>query len=124
MGQALGGRKVFAERMMKQIRRGGQMSLVVELEIGANQPLTVVSTHLEDRVRSSCRPDQMAEMLNQVRNVVGPVVIGGDLKSSTRDGTPRSVPYEIKKRVADPRFWAKQGIRWFTPIAIPSLHSI
>lgn len=97
------------------------MSLVVELDAGGSQPLTVVSTHLEDRARSSCRRDQMAEALNQVREAGGSVIIGGDLNSSAKDGTPRSVRYEIKKRVSDPRFWAKQGLRWFSPVAIPSL---
>ena len=63
----------------------------------------------------------MAEVLNQVRDSSGPVIIGGDLNSSAKDGTPTSVTYEIKKRVSDPRFWVKQGIRWFSPIAIPSV---
>jgi hypothetical protein len=97
------------------------MSLVVELDAGGPQPVTVVSTHLEDRARSSCRRDQMAEVLSQLAEVSGPLIIGGDLNSSTRDGTPTSLTYEIRKRVSDPRFWVKQSIRWFTPVAIPSL---
>ena len=119
-GRRWAAEKVFAERITRQIRRGGRMSLVVEIDAGGPQLVTVVSTHLEDRTRSSCRRDQLAEVLNQVRDVGGPVIIGGDLNSSTRDGTPRSVAYEIKKRVSDPRFWTMQGIRWFSPVAIPS----
>ena len=45
----------------------------------------------------------MAEVLQQVHEVSGPVLIGGDLNSSAKDGTPTSIAYEIKKRVSDPR---------------------
>ena len=120
-GRRFAAEKVFAERIKRQVRRGGRMSLVVELEMGAGEPLTVVSTHLEDRAPAECRREQMAEVLNQVHEARGPVVIGGDLNSSARDGTPTSITYEIKKRVADPRFWTMQGIRWLTPVSVPSL---
>lgn len=120
-GRRWAAEKVFSERMTRQLRRGGRMSLVVELDAGGPQPLTVVSTHLEDRARSACRREQMAEVLDQVREVGGPVIIGGDLNSSATDGTRRSVMYEIRSRVSDPSFWTKQGIRWLTPVSIPSL---
>jgi endonuclease/exonuclease/phosphatase family metal-dependent hydrolase len=119
-GRRWAAEKVFAERMTRQIRRGGRMALVVELDTGRPELLTVVSTHLEDRARASCRRDQMTAVLRNVRDSVGPVIIGGDLNSSAKDGTPTSVTYEIKKRVSDPRFWAKQGLRWLIPTAIPS----
>jgi len=120
-GRRWAAEKVFAERISRQVRRGGRMALIVELEAGGPEPLTVVSTHLEDRGQSSCRREQMAEVLYHVRNAGGPVIIGGDLNSSARDGTPRSITYEIKKRVLDRRFWVKQGIRWLTPVAFPSV---
>jgi hypothetical protein len=46
----------------------------------------------------------MKEVAMQVREVSGPIVIGGDLNTSGKDGTPTSIAYEIKKRVSDPRF--------------------
>jgi hypothetical protein len=61
----------------------------------------------------------MDEVVRQVRSIPGPLVIGGDLNTSGTDGTPTSLPYEIKKRVSDPHFWVKQGIKWFTPLGIP-----
>lgn len=73
------------------------MSLIVELEVpGVPESLTVVSTHLEDRAKSSCRRQQMGEIVRQVRSIPGPLVIGGDLNTSGTDGTPTSLGYEIK----------------------------
>jgi endonuclease/exonuclease/phosphatase family metal-dependent hydrolase len=121
-GKRWAAKKVFAERVLRQIRRGGRMSLIAELDVGeAPQGLTVVSTHLEDRTRSACRGDQVNALLAQLRNTAGPMVIGGDLNTSGTDGTPTSVRYEIKKRVTSPHFWVKQGIRWFTPFAVPAI---
>ena len=89
--------------MVRQVRRGGRMSLIAELDVdGAPQGFTVVSTHLEDRARSACRIDQVDALLTQLRNTPGAIVIGGDLNTSGRDGTPTSVRYEIKKRVTNP----------------------
>ena len=123
-GKRWAAKKVFAERIKRQVRRGGRMSLIVELEVDdIPQVLTVVSTHLEDRSKPSCRVQQMAEVAQQVTEVRGPVVIGGDLNSSTSDGTPTSFRYLIRQRVSDPRFWAKQGLQWFTPISIPAVIS-
>jgi hypothetical protein len=61
----------------------------------------------------------MTEVAMQVREAHGPVVVGGDLNTSGKDGTPTSIAYEIKKRVSNPRFWVKTGVRWFTPLGIP-----
>ncbi|HWR53361.1 MAG TPA: endonuclease/exonuclease/phosphatase family protein [Bryobacteraceae bacterium] len=115
-------KKVFAERMMRQVRRGGRMALVAELEVdGAPARITVVSAHLEDHTRSACRGDQVEALMTQLRNTPGVVVVGGDLNTSGMDGTPTSIRYEIKKRVANPRFWTNQGFRWFTPLSVPAI---
>jgi len=112
--------KAFSERIVREVRRGGRMSLIVELEVpGVPESLTVVSTHLEDRAKSSCRRQQMGEIVRQVRSIPGLLLIGGDLNTSGTDGTPTSLGYEIKKRISDPHFWIKQGIQWFTPLGIP-----
>ena len=121
-GKRVAAQRVFEERIVRQVRRGGRMALIAELSVeGAPQGFTVVSTHLEDRTRSSCRKQQMSALTTQMREATGVVVVGGDLNTSTSDGTPTSLKYEIKKRVANPRFWIEQGIRWFSPLTIPTL---
>ena len=119
-GKRWAAHKAFSERIVREVRRGGRMSLIVELEVpGVSEPVTVVSTHLEDRAKLSCRQQQMGEVVRQVRSIPGLLLIGGDLNTSGTDGTPTSLSYEIKKRVSDPHFWVKQGIQWFTPLGIP-----
>ena len=119
-GKRWAAHKAFSERIVREVRRGGRMSLIVELEVpGVPERFTVVSTHLEDHAKSVCRRQQMGEVVQQLREVPGPLVIGGDLNTSGTDGTPTSISYEIKKRVSDPHFWVKQGIQWFTPLGIP-----
>lgn len=113
------GTKLFAERVRRQVRRGGRMMLMAKLDAGLPGDLTVVATHLEDRSTPACRRRQMIEVLTHVIAIPGPLIIGGDLNTSTADGTPTSIKYEIKKRISNPRFWASQGIRWFTPLALP-----
>jgi endonuclease/exonuclease/phosphatase family metal-dependent hydrolase len=98
------------------------MSLIAELDVeGAPQGFTVVSTHVEDRGRSACRGDQIDTLLSQLRNTPGAVVIGGDVNTSGKDGTPTSIRYEVKKRVTSPRFWTSQGLRRFTPRFVPAI---
>ena len=79
--------KVFSERIRRQVRRGGRMALIIELEVpGVPEGFTVVSTHLEDRAKPPCRGQQMAYVVQQIREVRGPLVIGGDLNTSGKDG--------------------------------------
>ena len=111
--------KAFASRIRRQVRRGGRMMLTAVLDADSQQGLTIVATHLEDRSRPACRRQQMKEVLSNIAAAPGPLAIGGDLNTSTMDGTPTSVKYEIQKRVSDPRFWASQGIKWFTPLGLP-----
>ncbi len=114
-------KKIFSERIRRQVRRGGRSSLMIELEVeGAPERFTVVSTHLEDRTTSSCRRKQLAEVRRQVRDIPGVVVIGADLNTSGTDGTPTSLRYEVMKRVSDHRFWIGRGIQWFSPLAVPA----
>ena len=105
-GRRWAAEKVFAERMLRQVRRGGRMSLIAELDVaGAPEGFTVVSTHVEDHTRSDCRAGQVGALLAQLRNTAGAVIVGGDLNTSGVDGTPTSIRYEIKKRISNSRFW-------------------
>ena len=108
---------VLGEQTVKQVRRGGRMALIVELDTGASnqQRLTVVSTHLEDRTSSSCRCSQMQDLLEAIRNVDGTVVIGADLNSSGHNGAPATFRGEIEDRVTSRQFWAQQSEDWFVP---------
>jgi endonuclease/exonuclease/phosphatase family metal-dependent hydrolase len=119
-GRRWSAQRVFSERIQRQVRRGGRMALIAELETGS-PGVTVISTHLEDRATPSCRREQMENLLAELQGTPGAVVLGGDLNTSGGDGTPTSVRYEIMKRVTDRRFWARNAFQWFSPVAVPAL---
>ncbi len=120
-GKRWSARKLFLERIEREVRRGGRMALVVDLDVPAlpTGTLTVVSVHLENRCPPGCRQRQMKALLRVIQPINNPVVLAGDLNTSGRDATPTSVRNEIMKRVTDYRFWVSQAIFWFSPVSIP-----
>ncbi len=114
-------RKLFLERIEREVRRGGRMALIVDLTIPALPAgrVTVVSVHLENRCTPGCRQKQIRALLAAIQPIENPVVLAGDLNTSGQDATPTSVRNEIMKRVTDYRFWVAQGIFWFSPVSIP-----
>jgi endonuclease/exonuclease/phosphatase family metal-dependent hydrolase len=115
-------KKVFEERIRRQVRRGGRMALIAEVDLPAapGGAVTIVATHLEDRSTPACRREQVSDLLRMIQPIAGMVVLAGDLNTSGGDGTPTSIRREVMKRVSNPRFWQKQAVRWFSPVAVPS----
>jgi endonuclease/exonuclease/phosphatase family metal-dependent hydrolase len=115
--------RVFLERIGREVRHGGRMALIAELEVPElpEGRLTVVAAHLENKCPPRCRREQMEELLRVVQEVDGPVVLGGDLNTTSTDAAPTSVRRELSKRVKNPKFWAGQAIKWFNPVSLPAL---
>ena len=105
------------ERVSRQVRRGGRMALIAELNtgLGTDETLTAVASHLEERSTPSCRQQQMLDLLTAIQGIAGPVVLGADLNSSGRDGTPTSFGREITRRVTSKQFWGRCAVEWFVP---------
>lgn len=66
-----------------QARIGGRMALIAEIRTAAG-PLTLVSTHLENRTTPRGRQEQMRAVLDSVHSSTQ-TVIAGDLNTSTID---------------------------------------
>jgi endonuclease/exonuclease/phosphatase family metal-dependent hydrolase len=66
-----------------QLRIGGRMALLAELETAAGS-VTVACTHLENRTTPAGRRDQMQALLQAIPPGA-PAIIGGDLNTSTID---------------------------------------
>lgn len=122
-GRRVAAEKAFLERISREVRHGNRFALVVDVEVPESPTglVTVVSAHLENKSRPTCRKEQMEELLEQLRSTKNPVVLGGDLNTTGTDGAPTSIGREIKKRVRNPNFWATQAIGWFSPVAFPNL---
>jgi endonuclease/exonuclease/phosphatase family metal-dependent hydrolase len=114
---------VLREKVEREVRRGGRMMLLAEIA-DARLPggrVTLVATHLEDKTKPEGRRKQIEELLGQINDVKTPVVLAGDMNTSTEDGAPTSLKRELKNRLGSKSFWLKQGLSILAGIKLPSL---
>ncbi len=122
-GKRKAGELVFQEKVRREVRRGGRMMLTAEIA-DARIPggrMTVVATHLESKTKPEGRRKQFEELLARIKDVSGPVVVAGDMNTSTQDATPVSAERLLKNRLGSKSFWIKQGLGILTGIKLPSL---
>ena len=103
---------VFLEEALREVRRGGRTMLmadVVHPRFPAGRA-TVVATHLEARTSPSKRQIQLKELLEVIRPIRNPVIVAGDMNTSTNDMTPTTVGRELNKRFGNPEYLAKRGL--------------
>jgi endonuclease/exonuclease/phosphatase family metal-dependent hydrolase len=83
-------RKLFRERIVREVRHGGRIALIVDLTVPdvPGGELTVVSVHLENKCPPGCRQTQITALLATLQGVHNPLVIAGDLNTSGGDATP------------------------------------
>ena len=114
--------KVFKEQLIRQIRRGGRMMLLADIadpDLPSGK-VTVVATHLEDVTTPAKRQKQLEEILDKIANIDHPVILAGDMNTSTHTGVPISVTRALKQRFGNGKWWAEEGateaIRYATPM--------
>lgn len=103
--------EVFKEQLVRQVRRGGRMMLladIVDPEFPAGR-LTIVATHLEDMTTPVNRRKQLEELLSQIKGINNPVIVAGDMNSSTHDAAPISVMRALKQRFGSGKWWAEEA---------------
>jgi len=109
---------VFSTKVLTELRHGGRIGLLVDLQLPNQQIITVVSTHLENRCSPECRYKQFSFLLNRLRVVNNPLILAGDLNTTGTDASPTSVKKEVLSKVKDPGYVAKQAIFYLTPLTI------
>lgn len=122
-GKRAAGEVAFKEKVFREVRRGGRMMLTAEI-VDERLPggrMIIVATHLEDKTKPEGRRKQLEEVLTRIKSVSAPVVLAGDMNTSTHDGTPMSVGRALKNRLGSRTFWAKQGLGILTGVKLPSL---
>ena len=109
---------IFSEKILTELRHGGRMALLVDLLLPNNQKITVVGTHLENRCLPECRVKQLSFLLEKIKGINNPVILGGDFNTTGTDASPVTIKKEVLKRVKDPEFIVGQAILSLTPITI------
>jgi endonuclease/exonuclease/phosphatase family metal-dependent hydrolase len=122
-GKRKAGEVVFEEKVRREVRRGGRTMLSAEISDSRlpRGELTIVATHLESKTKPKGRREQLEEVLARIKGTNGPVVVAGDMNTSTQDGTPVSIERLLKKRLGSKNFWIKQGLQILTGIKLPTL---
>lgn len=105
-------KRVFLEKILPEVRRGGRTTLYAEIADSRlpSGRVTIAATHLENRTKPANRQKQLKELLGQIKEIRHPVILSGDMNTSTSDLTPTSFRRELTKRFGNPKFWIKQGI--------------
>ncbi len=112
---------VFREQLVRQVRRGGRMMLMADIA-GPDLPsgrVTIVATHLEDVATPHMRRKQLEELLKTIDGIDHPVIVAGDMNTSTHTGLPISMTRLLKQSFGSGKWWAEQGatdaLRYGTP---------
>lgn len=119
-GRRWSAHKLFRERVERELRQGGRMALIADISV-PDLPTgyaTIVATHLENKCPPACRRRQLQALLADVKSNANPLVIAGDLNTTSRDNTPTSVRNEIMTRITDYQFWIGQAVSHFNPLGV------
>jgi endonuclease/exonuclease/phosphatase family metal-dependent hydrolase len=103
---------VFKEQLVRQVRRGGRMMLIADIaddELPSGR-ITIVATHLEDMTTPASRQKQLIELLDEIKTINHPVILAGDMNTSTHDAAPVSVTRALKERFGSRKWWAEEGV--------------
>lgn len=105
---------IFLEETLREVRRGGRTTLLADI-VDPKFPegrVTIAATHLENRTKSKNRVNQLRELLGRIKNIRNPVVLAGDMNTSSEDLTPTSIRREIVKRFGKPGYWIRKGVAY------------
>jgi endonuclease/exonuclease/phosphatase family metal-dependent hydrolase len=109
--------ELFQERITRQVRRGGRMAILVDLEIPQSPTgvVTIVCPHLEDYTNPAGRREQLDSLLSEIQGISNPLVLTGDFNTTGRSARPVTFRREILKYLKDYRFWARQAFFLLVP---------
>jgi endonuclease/exonuclease/phosphatase family metal-dependent hydrolase len=110
--------RVFNEEIKRQIRRGGRMALVVELQV-SNSPggiVTVVCPHLEDYCGEKGRRRQLDALLPEIAGIRNPVILAGDMNTVGHNGRPLTPRRALRRYLLNYRVWAREVLYLVLPI--------
>jgi endonuclease/exonuclease/phosphatase family metal-dependent hydrolase len=107
-------KRLFDESIRRQVRRGGRLTLVVNLEVPQSPTglVTVVCPHLEDYTDPRGRRVQADYLLSQMPQLSNPVIVAGDFNTMGRDAHPQG----LLTSLASLHFWLTQALFFVGPV--------
>lgn len=112
-----GMKQVFKEDNLRQIRIGHRMALVADIELPEGT-FTVVGTQIEKRTRPNERALQMKDLLSKIKDIQNPVILAGNLNTTTYNHQPKGVKNIIRNKFSDPDAIAETGFFFLVPVGM------
>jgi endonuclease/exonuclease/phosphatase family metal-dependent hydrolase len=84
--------KLFDERIKRQVRRGGRIALLANIEVPQSPAgvITIVCPHLEDYTEPRGRRSQADYLLQQLSQISNPVIVAGDFNTMGHNAHPQT----------------------------------
>jgi len=112
-----GMKSVFKEDNLRQVRVGHRMALVAEIELPEGT-FTVVGTQIEKRTRPNERAKQMKDLLSKIKDIKNPVILAGNLNTSTYNHQPKGVRNIVQNKFSDPDALADTAFFLIVPVGM------
>jgi len=112
-----GMKTVFKEDNLRQIRLGHRIALVADIELPEGT-FTIVGTQIEKRTRPNERAKQMKYLLSQIKGIEHPVILAGNLNTTTYNHQPKGVKNIAKNKLSDPDALAETVFFFIVPVGI------
>jgi endonuclease/exonuclease/phosphatase family metal-dependent hydrolase len=82
-------KRVFNEHIKREVRIGGRMALVADIKVPElDLPITLISTHLENRTIAKDRNEQLKFLIGNIKTLNNPVILGGDFNTGCFSAAP------------------------------------
>ncbi len=110
-----GAKVIFDETVITELRHGSRVAIIADIQLPNNEVVTVVSTHLENRTMARFRERQLKALLEAIKDIKTPIVLGGDFNNFENSGEPTSAKKIVVRTVGDPQTVARIVGGVFTP---------
>lgn len=112
-----GMKTVFKEDNLRQVRIGHRMALVADIELPEGT-FTIVGTQIEKRTRPNERAKQMKDLLAKIKDIKNPVILAGNLNTTTYNHQPKGVKNIVRNKLSDPDALAETGFFILVPVGM------
>ena len=112
-----GMKSVFKEDNLRQVRVGHRMALVADIELPEGT-FTIVGTQIEKRTRPNDRAKQMKDLLSKIKDIKKPVILAGNLNTSTYNHQPKGVKNMVVNKFSDPDALADTAFFLLVPVGM------
>ena len=114
------GSTFIGSEMHRELRRGGRTTVLVQLAV-PDVPegyVTVVTPHLENRTKPEKRRAQMLEVLQWIKPIQNPVILAGDLNTTSGDAQSIKIEREIYKKLTTVDTYVVQEVKYASGVGL------